>query len=143
MFGRRLDVKEAAEVLGISSEGVRKRIKRGTLESEKDSDGKVYVWLDDGRTSPDERSDGDKDALVQALRDQVDMLQGEVAAWREEARRKDHLLAASLERIPAIGEAPPEARDASETAPEGEEGEEAPLEQEKPVSWWRRWFGTT
>ena len=43
MSRQRLDVKQAAEALGISSEGVRKRIKRGALDSEKDSDGRVWV----------------------------------------------------------------------------------------------------
>ncbi len=45
-----MDVKQAAEVLGISSEGVRKRIKRGSLVSEKGSGGKVWVWLNGVRT---------------------------------------------------------------------------------------------
>ena len=63
MSRQRLDVKQAAEALGISSEGVRKRIKRGSLDSEKDSDGRVWVWLDDGRTWSDgewTRSDSSK-----------------------------------------------------------------------------------
>ncbi len=34
----------------------------------------------------------------------------------EEIRRKDHLLAAALERIPAIEEAPAEPREAPDTA---------------------------
>jgi hypothetical protein len=54
---RRLDLREAAEILGASVDAVRKRIQRGTLESEK-VDGKVYVWLDDGapRSDTDIRS---------------------------------------------------------------------------------------
>jgi DNA-directed RNA polymerase specialized sigma24 family protein len=39
---RRVDLREAAEILGTSVDAVRKRIQRGTLESEKE-DGKVYV----------------------------------------------------------------------------------------------------
>ena len=101
-----MDVKQAAEVLNISSEGVRKRIKRGSLEAEKDSDGKVYVWLDTdwtgsdaGRTGLDEGSDAqqtaDKDAkAIEILRDQVEYLRAQLEVWQEEARRKDHLLAA-------------------------------------------------
>ena len=41
-----MDVKQAAEMLGISSEGIRQRIRRGTLRSEKDTDGRVYVFLE-------------------------------------------------------------------------------------------------
>jgi hypothetical protein len=45
MTRRRLDVKQAAQVLGISTDAVHKRVKRGTLESEKDEAGHVFVWL--------------------------------------------------------------------------------------------------
>jgi hypothetical protein len=41
---QRLTVAEASEVLGITVEAVRGRIKRGTLEHERDS-GTVYVLL--------------------------------------------------------------------------------------------------
>jgi hypothetical protein len=44
-IGRRVTVKEATDLLGISPEAVRARIKRGTLYKEKGSDGTVYVWL--------------------------------------------------------------------------------------------------
>jgi len=54
----------------------------------------------------------------------------------EELRRKDHLLAAALERIPAI-EAP---RDEPEGALRGPAAEGA-QEGSEPRSWWRRWFG--
>lgn len=143
--GRRLDVKQAAEVLGISSEGVRKRIKRGSLLSEKGSDGKVWVWLEDpdaDRTGSDEEADGDRtgseasangdrtqgrtgtDAvLTEALRDQVAMLQAELEDWKgvvttrdEELRRKDHIIAALTERIPELP-----APVASEEASDGRE----------------------
>ena len=48
---RRVGVKQAAEVLGISSEGVRQRIRRGSLASEKDTDGRVYVFIDKDATN--------------------------------------------------------------------------------------------
>jgi hypothetical protein len=48
------------------------------------------------------------------MQDQIDTLKQEVADWKEEARRKDHLLAAALERIPAI-EAPPDTPSESTT----------------------------
>jgi len=158
LSGRRLDVKQAAEILGISSEGVRKRIKRGKLESEKDTDGKVYVWLDEDRTgpdkdqtSPDERSNGSDNAeLIEALRDQIAILKSEAEAWREEAqrkgeesRRKDHLLAAALERIPAIEpppDTPAEPRESPTPSSEDGNGIRVPPEPEKPISWWRRLF---
>ena len=46
MTRQKLDVKQAAQVLDISTDAVHKRVKRGSLGSEKGSDGRVYVWLD-------------------------------------------------------------------------------------------------
>ena len=163
MSVKRLDVKEAAEVLDISSEGVRKRIKRGTLPSEKDADGRVFVWLDVDWTEAD--SDGtesdadwtgsdagqtdaheDKDLLVEILREQADMLRSELEDWKrvvetrdEELRRKDHLLAALTERIPEL-EAAQEPREPTVSASEERGSSVAPEDQEQP-SWWRRFFG--
>jgi hypothetical protein len=44
---RRLDLKAAAAELGVTSEAIRRRAKRGTLPSEKGEDGLLYVWLPD------------------------------------------------------------------------------------------------
>jgi hypothetical protein len=126
---QRLDVKQAAQALGISSEGVRKRIKRGTLESEKAHDGKVFVWLDgtdedrtnsptgsdngshingdSDRTEYGQRSDPQTDALHSSLQDQVSYLRNQLDLEREANRENRRLLAAALERIPEI-EAPRE-----------------------------------
>ena len=107
-IGRRVTVKEAADILGISPEAVRARIKRGTLHKEKGADGAVYVRLDDDRTSDRTSAHEDRrardDELVEELRDRIRYLE-------EESRRKDHLLAAALERIPPALEAPPEPRE--------------------------------
>ena len=97
---RRTTVAEAAEVLGIGAEAVRGRIRRGTLPVEREG-GTVYVILDRRTTADrsqptdDQPSDrtGASDALISQLRD-------EIAYLREENRRKGHLLAAALERIP-------------------------------------------
>jgi hypothetical protein len=47
--GRWLDVNATAEELGISTDAVRKRIARGSLESDR-RDGHVLVWLDGSGT---------------------------------------------------------------------------------------------
>jgi len=78
----------------------------------------VFVYVDTSATSEDaSATNGDMSedtsghegstALVESLQDQVEYLRREVEVWQDEARRKDHLLAAALERIPAI-EAPPD-----------------------------------
>jgi hypothetical protein len=146
---QRLTVAQAAVSLGITEGAVRSRIKRGTLPTVKES-GTVYVVLVNGTseanqsTNTDEPSGGpsDQSGLVESLQDQISYLRDQLEAEREAGRRKDHLLAAALERIPAIES--PETRDSPETAPEGEGRGDAPLEQQEPVeqrSWWRRFFG--
>ncbi len=47
---RRVTSREASEILGISVEAVRKRVKRASLRSDKGPDGRVYVYLDTGVT---------------------------------------------------------------------------------------------
>ena len=39
----RLAVPEAAQELGLTEGAVRQRLQRGTVESERDADGRVYV----------------------------------------------------------------------------------------------------
>src|ERR671916_1134254 len=112
---RRVTVAEAAEILGITAEAVRTRIKRDKLRSVKeppDRTGTVYVLLQADQTGPnidptpqgqDQASDqtAQRDELVEALREQVAYLQGvisvrdrELEQRAEEIRRRD----AALER---------------------------------------------
>ncbi|MDP9439191.1 MAG: hypothetical protein M3P49_10665, partial [Actinomycetota bacterium] len=53
----RYTVHEAAVMLGLSVDAVRKRAERGTLRREKGEDGTVYVLLDSTQTG--HRSNGD------------------------------------------------------------------------------------
>jgi hypothetical protein len=52
----RMTVAEAARTLGISVNAVRQRLKRGTLESERTPDGRVFVYLDDAATQEANRN---------------------------------------------------------------------------------------
>jgi len=110
---RRVPVTEAAEALGISEGAVRMRVKCGTLSSTREG-GRLYVLLNTEPTTEQERPHGrthDRTSeLIATLREQ---LQAERQA-HSEARR---LLAAALERIPAI-ESPQETSKAAETADE-------------------------
>jgi hypothetical protein len=111
----RVTVAEASEILGITAEAVRTRIKRGKLDSVKeppDRTGTVYVLLKADQTGPntdptlqgqDQTSDQARPAegLVEALREQVAYLKGVIATRdreleqrAEEIRRRD----AALER---------------------------------------------
>jgi hypothetical protein len=143
---RRTTVAEAAEVLGISAEAVRGRIRRGTLPVDRES-GSVYVLLDytsEDRTTADQpRTTGGQpndrtDLLIAELQDRVRSL--------EEANRENRQIIAGLtSRIPAI-EAPQEATEAAETVEDASEGTEprpaAPGPREGARRrWWRRVFG--
>jgi len=135
---QRLTVKEAADALGISSEAVRTRIQRGTLRSIHER-GRVWVVFDpDGTRSNTDRTT-DQTELVGELRARVSFLEAELKIRTEENRRKDHLLAAALERIPAI-----EAPESPETPAAPSASTAAPPEAEsttEPRTWWRRVLG--
>ena len=149
----RLTVRDAADVMGISAEAVRKRMKRGTVPTERDPDGTVRVLLDGDGTRPDDRPadradvDGtrpDEQAALAAAKDQtISLLREQLEAERTANRENRRLLAAALERIPAL-EAP---RDGHETATAGPDGKDhrpangGAQEGGDRRSWWRRWFG--
>ena len=111
----KVTVAEAAERLKVSQGAIRQRIHRGTLEHERDKQGRVYVYISPDDTEDDDVNYGVNDALVEELKARIAFLGSELEGCKEENRRKDHLLAAALERIPAIEapqETPSEARDA-------------------------------
>jgi len=155
----RVTVAEAAESLGVSQDAVYKRIKRGTIPWDKDEDGKTVVYIevsngstDEPKSSTDESTDrldtytdtpGSSsidvcvDVLVDELRDRVSFLE-------EELRRKDTILMSLVQRVPEL-EAPPEPRDAHETASKdvSDGGDQVPPSNmgEPRISWWKRFFG--
>jgi hypothetical protein len=61
----------------------------------------------------------DEGAAMPAYRELIEQLRGEVEAWREEARRKDHIIAGLIERLPPQLEppAPPETPEPREPGP--------------------------
>ena len=140
----RVTVEDAAKLLGVSIDAIRKRIERGTLKSEK-VNGTRYVFLDSDMSEQDADRTGhdtDMSALVASMQDQINTLKQELEDWKEQARRKDHLLAAALERIPAI-EAPPEPPESPVSASEdsGSTSSAPPPAPEESRSWLRRFFG--
>ncbi len=143
----RVTIQEAAERLGVKEGAIRKRIERGTIESQKEPDnGRVYVYVDeppaeDHDTGYDTGYDGGYDASYPAG---YDMLirgqQEEIQFLRRELERKDAILLSMTEGLKAL-EAPRGEREAPEAATEDTGKGDVPPEQEKPVSWWRRLFG--
>ena len=151
MTGQRLDVQEAAEVLGTTVDAVRKRIQRGTLESER-KDGRVYVWLD---TDQDTGGTGESNTLISAKDETIRVLQEQLKAEREANRENRRIIAGLTQRIPAI-EAPTESPGTGEESRQeageyldGEETQDANNEarngtqspkEEVSRPWWRRLF---
>jgi hypothetical protein len=147
-------VAQAAEILGITVEAIRGRIKRGTLQHERHS-GTVYVLLDadqsTNRTRPDtdqttDRLQSDSAALISAKDETITTLRDQLEAERQAHAEARRLLMAALERIPPQIEAPSEAREPSQTVEEEPERAaphpDAPGAQEDiQRPWWRRVFG--
>jgi hypothetical protein len=150
---QRVTVAQAAEILGITVEAVRGRIKRKTLEHERHS-GTVYVLLHadqmpTGRQPGDDQTtdqpQSDSTALISAKDETIATLQEQLQAERQAHAEARRLLMAALERIPAI-EAPQEASEDAKTveeAPERAEPRPATGGAQEGVRrpWWRRVFG--
>ena len=105
--------------MGITPDAVRSRLRRGTLHKETSEDGTVYVRLDTegpaglNDQTTERSADQTTVAYINELKSEIDYLKETVAKRDEEIRRRDHLLAAALERIPAI-EAPQEVSESPE-----------------------------
>ncbi len=150
----RFPVTEAANILGISTEATRQRIKRGTLPTERDEEGNVFVLLkrttaDSTRTDANGTYDGthtnanstyegtdDKERLIEFLRDQL-------REEREANRENRRIIAGLVQRVPELEpvRGPREASVSASAQPGN--GEEAPEDQDRPQerrSWWRRIF---
>lgn len=138
--GRRVSMREAARLLGISEEAVRKRVQRHTLPSELGGDGRRYVWVD----VPDEGEDAYEAVQV------VDVLQDEITHLRRESERKDAIIMqlsqANSEQARTIRAIEAPAQEAAESVG-AEEGGRGPgpsgggAERASERPWWRRVFG--
>ncbi len=121
MAPHRVTLREAAGILEVSKEAVRKRVSRGTLRHDKGPDGTVYVYLDAGGDAG-----GDAPDIYEEMRSRIESLERQLEEANTRDRENRRLLAAALERVPEL-EAPPA------TPQEAESGVQRP--------WWSRWFG--
>src|SRR5919112_5373764 len=106
----RYTVAEAADMLGITTGAVRNRLSRWTLRSTKEEN-TVYVLLPPDMSRDAERDTADtppgmphpeSDVLTSELRDRLRYVEGQLEAERQAHAEARRLLAAALERIPAI-----------------------------------------
>ena len=135
---QRVTVPEAAELLGITAEAVRMRIKRGTLRSQRQG-GRVFVLLGQGQPTeqPTDRPD-EPNALISQMQGRIDSLERQLKEAAERDRENRRIIVALTSRIPAI-EAPQDAQDVTERA-EPRSYAAGPQEgAQRP--WWRRVLG--
>jgi hypothetical protein len=135
------------------------RVRRGSLQSEKDPDGRVYVWVDEDSSETKPGLDGEPSMLTSAKDETIHILTKQLEAERRANEENRRIIAALTSRIPAI-EAPPDERVAAETArDEPERAEPHPATEEAQTHdagtlrewsgdvegrrrpWWRRVFG--
>jgi hypothetical protein len=142
-------MREAADILGVSKEAVRKRVIRGTLRSDVGGDGRRYVYLD---ADTDEAPTHESASLISEMRSRIDSLEHQLEQANERDRENRRIIAALTSRIPELE--PPsseEPRESPETAsePVAKGGaREAPFTHEERAqeaaqprsgtSWWRR-----
>jgi hypothetical protein len=150
----RVTVPEAAEILGITTDAVRSRTRRGKLRREEGEHGTAYVLLEaqedpegqDGHpTGGNGREMVEDGPLVGELRERVRSLETQLDHERQANRENRQLLAVALERIPEMPapEPAPVARESRETASEQQgNGEVHPDDRAaEKLAWWRRFFG--
>ena len=148
----RVSVQEAAERLGTTVDAIRKRVQRGTIAHEKDSDGRVWILLDTDRPRHDtdqdttgHRQDREPDPLISAKDETIATLREQLQAERQAHAEARRIIAGLVERIPAI-EAPSETPEAAETVEEAPDRAEprpsAEDRQESPEAFGSRGSGT-
>src|SRR5215210_8521931 len=138
MDRRRLDVKQAAQVLGISTDAVHKRVKRGSLEAEKDEAGHIFVWLDSIDNGYTSASQDVQPLLVARLESENEFLRQELERRAGELSEMRRIVAGLVQRVPELEparEASSEPRESpvtpsedgsSSTGSDGEEGQHKP-----------------
>ena len=148
---RALTVADAASALGITQDAVRKRIRRGTIQSEKDESGRIYVYVPASETVHKTDQDtsqppSDSAALISAKDETIAALRDQLEAERQAHAEARRIIAGLVERMPQL-EAPPDSPQAPRGSSEPGEGQQGsadvPTGQQAATSrpWWRRVFG--
>ena len=116
--GNRVSVYEAAEVLGLTVDAIRKRIQRGTIPHERGDDGRVWVMLEASSSVRDDEQGNYRtksDKLVAELREQNRYLREMFGEELDARRRADTIIAQVIQvnatlaaRVSELGALPEE-----------------------------------
>jgi predicted site-specific integrase-resolvase len=140
---QRVTPQQAADILGISTEAVRQRIRRGRMRSDKDAGGRVYVYLDasqqkstdDVQTHERSISAAHSDYLlhlqINSLQEQVNYLRQQLDQANERDREQRRVISALLTQR----------KDWLEHLAYEREWENVEPEPPKQLPWWRKLFG--
>ena len=138
---KRVTIREAALLLGVSEGAVRKRVDRATLRSDKGKDGRVYVYLSDGEdggydNGVDASTTHASNPLISEMRSRIDFLE-------QELRRKDMILMNMTETMKALTSSPERQESPETNDDEMVKDSPTPEQQESSErrSWWRSFFG--
>ena len=156
----KMTVEVAARSLGIKEESVRKRVRRGTIRSEKDAAGRLYVYVDSAETvrdgyrdepqnpyayrSEDEPAEATRE-IIEAKDETIRILHHQLQEERDARRRTETIIAQLMQVNAALAARGPELRSLP-TEPSGIEGiavttAEGVQKSSEPSSWWRRLLG--
>jgi|SRR5215216_7992370 len=146
----RMTVSEAAQLLGVQEQAIRKRIQRNTIPHEKDETGRVYVYLnpidtveaEGTSTQTNTESQVTVEDLMDAKDETIAELRTQLEYLRYEGERKDAIIMSLTQRIPQL-EAAPEPRESTVSGSDaGARGDvpNDPPEGELKLPWWKRIF---
>jgi Domain of unknown function (DUF1866) len=147
-----ITVANAARILGVSKQAIRQRIYRDTIPHRKDSDGTVFVRITAHNFETNGESHGENTGypedvnreLIDELRDRVAFLERQLETEQAASAELRRIVAGLVQRVPELEpprETTQEPRESPETVSDNVGDTQAPPEQEKPVSWWRKLFG--
>jgi hypothetical protein len=143
-----LTIAEAAAVLGVKEDAVRKRIKRGTVLAIRGADGVLRVHLPDQPPSKSSAKPADAtgpilgvDALLAEKDARITDLKHELELRAEEIRRRDILLAQLNDQLKALRATTDEPRDKTTTETENQPLSQ-PTAQPRPSFWERLFWGS-
>ncbi len=129
-------VSEAADLLGVSTQTVKRRLKNGNLQGEQQSTPQGYIWLvdipEDDVATPNRIGDTSIDIPPDILKE-VERLEGIVAILEKELDQRDHQIEIKDNQIEARGR---EVQELHVLLQQAQAALPAPKE-DRP--WWRFW----